>query len=178
MNEPFDIFKKEIGKYNSGIQLIAGFAITILGISGLAIHIFESKLNIALISIGAFFVIKKVCKIIIKAKRETFNVTTEYYSKRTIKIAKALSAISYLLWMPPAYFLFTSALNKKEGCMELQKVGLLVTRFSLAEDDNFSYLLSNRLEAEIQDCDTINVIRANQVINVGTQDYLDSLKKL
>lgn len=131
-----------------------------------------------MISVGLFFLLKRVCTIVITARKESFGIPTESYSKSARKAAKLIRVLCFFLWIYPIYQVITSFIYQRNECGNEKKLGLIIASFSRTKDDDFSYKLFNKIESELQATDTISIIRSDEFITAGQPFYMDSIKAL
>lgn len=178
MGKIYDSFRTELVKYKRSVEAIGGLITVLLGMGILLTRLIDSKYNLAIISIGAFFLTNKVCRQIITSNRESFGVITKTYSKRVINAAKIARLVSYLFWIFPVFLLAGFVVPARKECSVTPDLGLLITNFTGADHDDFSYVLFNKIESELQTNDTINTIRTDEFVNAGLQHYQDSIKTI
>lgn len=178
MNTTKDLLKAEITNFHKSFQAIVGLATAVLGASALFMHILESRIAISLLCIGFFFIALKICHAIISAKRKSFEITTTFYSKNTIKTAKICKIVAFIFLLPPILFSFQIAFLQTKPCVLNRNMGLLITPFSDNPNDPFSHNLFDKVESELINVDTINVFRSPDFVRSGTPHYTDSLRLL
>ncbi|MES1225727.1 MAG: hypothetical protein ABUT20_60175, partial [Bacteroidota bacterium] len=178
MGKIYDSFRAELVKYKKSVEAIGGLITVLLGIGILLTKLIDSKYNLAIISVGAFFLTNKVCRQIITSNKESFGVITKTHSKRVINTAKVARVVSYLFWIFPGFLLAGFVVPAGKKCTVTPNLGLLITNFTGADHDDFSYVLFNKIESELQTNDTINAIRTNEFVNAGLQHYQDSIKNI
>ena len=178
MSKLSELLKDELGKYNNFLQVAVGVLTTLAGISGLAINIMQSKLSIALVCIGFFFIVRRIC-----CKVETNNkvipgIATEGNSIRLRKIASYIGFISFSFWIFPLYCIVSFIAPKKKSCTLDQGIGLLIANFSNKKDDEFSYKLFDKLASDLPNPDSINLVRVDSFLEIKNLRYTDTLNKM
>jgi hypothetical protein len=149
----------------------------LIGLSALAIKVFESTINLALIFIGIFVVVHKICSKIIYSKKESFGVISKKYPRNSIAFAKVIRVLNYGLLLIVIFLGINSFLSLKNKCSEVNnQLGVLISSFDIAGNDDFSYKLYTTVSAEVEHADSINVFRVDKMVNIGRRNYLDSIK--
>lgn len=176
MRKVLEIMKSEFNNSKDSVQIVSGVLTLLLSIISLITKVFESKYAIALLLLGLFLIAQRVCKEIISSTKESFGVITQSYSANFIILAKVGKYFSWLFLIFPIYLISTIFL-KKEGCETKEaQLGILITSFSVASDDDFSYKLFNLLESELQNVDTLKALKLDQFISVGKAHSTDTIK--
>ncbi|MBO9204631.1 MULTISPECIES: tetratricopeptide repeat protein [Niastella] len=179
MENLFTFIKSETGKYKNVIQTLTGLVSILAGFLSLIASVFDSKSNIAVISIGLFLINLGICNNLLKSKKQSFGVTANRLSNTQIKNVKRLIIASYLLWIFPVYHAINYFQSKGNNCNDTaNNIGLIITSFTTSNDDDFSYKLFTLLETELENADTINTIRTEKFINAGNKSYQDSINQL
>ncbi|MBK6566909.1 MAG: tetratricopeptide repeat protein [Saprospiraceae bacterium] len=87
-----------------------------------------------------------------------------------------LNGISYLIIILLFSILLYPLIVKKKSCiLDNKNVGILISNFSKSDEDEFSYKIFNLLEDKLQNKDTINTLRVDKFINLGFNNYRDTI---
>jgi tetratricopeptide (TPR) repeat protein len=157
------------------VSIAIGIASAFSGILGIITRFFASGLGIAIIVVGIFFIVRRLLNYVINRKRESFGIQTNYYSARQVKWARISKKASYALWLVPLIALVNAAISTR-ACLDNGKLGIVISSFAAAEQDDFSYKLFHVLSADIDDADTIALMRDERFIDVGKENYMKAIE--
>src|SRR5579871_1373073 len=141
MSRLFEVLTSEAKKYKNSILTFSGVVAALIGLAGSITHIFQSRINISITAIGLFFLIKRICDSIINAKKQSFGVETEAYPKHTRKVAGWVGIFNYLFLAYPIYLMVVAFIPSKSPKEDSNHFALLIAKFSLSNEDDFSYKL-------------------------------------
>lgn len=173
-----DTLKTQLKTTSDIVSLASGILALVTGVSNLFISILDSRYTLPLFCIGSFFLLRIIATYIMNAKKTVLQVEIPIYKKTYRKAANIIRNSSYLLFVFPIYSGITEYLEKiNNRKINNSEFGLIVTSFSKSDDDDFSYRLFNTLNDNLQNIDSVNMIREGVFINSGNKGYLDSIKQ-
>ncbi|HSZ33182.1 MAG TPA: hypothetical protein VK772_07715, partial [Puia sp.] len=168
--------KTELAEGTKSIQLIIGFLLALIGIGTTITKALESRFTVSIICLGLFLFIRSICKKIIVSKKISFNLEVPTFKSGEIRYAKIADKFNYLLLIFPLYAICSFFLPIPKSCGQMTtKLGVLITNFEPDGDDPFSHKLHSLLYADLQNTDTILIIRPGFYVHTQYLNFADSI---
>jgi hypothetical protein len=179
MSELLIDIKKQIAPLIKNIELLLGIISLLIGLGSAFANLLGLKVVILFICVGIFFLIRKMCSMVIKATIERIEgFPTPKYLPSYRKAAKYLRLFSFALPLGGIFNFFLYATTS--GCPSPSKsIGVIISKFSFDETfDGFSYKMTNLLRNELFEVDTITVVQEKNFLDISGAAYVDTANLL